>query len=207
MRCCTGAGARAERCSGRRCAVGPAVTSAVRHPGDRRTPSWAAPAVPSPQYPNHHYRTVPKARRTPILDVMEHASERRVRLPNDPNPERRASTRFPLALEVRYTVSGRRALRETGSGRTIDLSSSGLRFATQGPLEPAIKLDVAIDWPVLLNGGVQLQLVAKGEVVWSSGTETALRIQRHELRTRGGGRSLVKIRAGEASALVPCLPQ
>jgi len=117
---------------------------------------------------------------------MEHASERRVRLPNDPNPERRASTRFPLALEVRYTVSGRRALRETGSGRTIDLSSSGLRFATQGPLEPGIKLDVAIDWPVLLNGGVQLQLVAKGEVVWSSGTETALRIQRHELRTRGG---------------------
>ena len=118
---------------------------------------------------------------------MEHGSERQVRLPKDSNTERRASTRFPLALEVRYSISGRRARRETGSGRTVDLSSSGLRFATQGPLEPGIKLDVAIDWPVLLNAGVQLQLVAKGEVVWSSGTETALRIQRHELRTRGGG--------------------
>ena len=34
---------------------------------------------------------------------------------------------------------------ETRSGRTIDLSSSGLRFATQGPLEPEIGRDVAID--------------------------------------------------------------
>jgi hypothetical protein len=118
---------------------------------------------------------------------MEHGSERQGRLPKDPDTERRASTRFPLALEVRYAVSGRRALMETGAGRTVDLSSSGLRFATQGPLEPGIKLDVAIDWPVLLNGGVQLQLVAKGEVVWSSRTETALRIQQHELRTRGVG--------------------
>ena len=64
------------------------------------------------------------------------------------------------------------------------LSSSGLRFATQGPLEPGLKLDVAINWPVLLDGRVQLQLIVTGVVVWSSGTETALQIQRHDFRTR-----------------------
>ena len=53
-------------------------------------------------------------------------------------------------------------------------------------LGPRTKLDVAIDWPVLLDGGCQLQLVVKGVVVWSTGTKTAPRIQRCELRTRGG---------------------
>ena len=118
---------------------------------------------------------------------MDRPSERWVRLPKEPGPDRRASVRFPLTLDVRYSVSHRRALLETGSGQSIDLSSSGLRFAAQRPLEPGLKLDVAITWPVLLDEHVQLQLVVTGVVVWSSGTETALRIQRHDFRTRRVG--------------------
>jgi c-di-GMP-binding flagellar brake protein YcgR len=115
---------------------------------------------------------------------MDRPSERRVRLPKEPRSERRASVRFPLTLDVRYSVSHRRAPVEAGSGQIIDLSSSGLRFAAQGPLEPGLKLDVAIDWPILLDGRVQLQLIVTGVVVWSSGTETALQIQQHDFRTR-----------------------
>ena len=115
---------------------------------------------------------------------MDRPSERRVRLPKEPGPDRRASGRFPLSLDLRYSVSHRRAPLETGSGQIIDLSSSGLRFAAQGPMEPGLKLDVAINWPVLLDGRVQLQLIVTGVVVWSSGTDTALQIQRHDFRTR-----------------------
>jgi len=97
--------------------------------------------------------------------------------------ERRANTRFSLNLALRYTVWGRRAPVGDGCGHTIDLSSSGLRFAAESPLDPGLILDVAIDWPVLLDGGVPLQLIAAGVVVWTKGTETAMRIQRHELRT------------------------
>ena len=118
---------------------------------------------------------------------MDRPSERRVRLAKEPGPDRRASVRFPLSLDLRYSVSHRRAPLETGSGQIIDLSSSGLPFATQGPLEPGLKLDVAIDWPVLLDEHVQLQLVVTGVVVWSSQTETAMRIQRHDFRTRRVG--------------------
>jgi len=118
---------------------------------------------------------------------MERGSERLVRLPKDESLERRASTRFPLTLEVRYTVLGRKAPVETGSGRTIDLSSSGLSFTADRPLLTGQMLDVSIDWPVLLDGGVRLQLTMSGMVVRTNGTATALQIRRHEFRTRRVG--------------------
>ena len=118
---------------------------------------------------------------------MDRPIERRVRLPKEPRRDRRASVRFPLSLDIRYAVSHRRAPIETGSGQVIDLSSSGLRFAAQSLLEPGLKLDVAINWPVLLDGRVQLQLIVTGRVVWSNGTETSMEIERHDFRTRSVG--------------------
>jgi hypothetical protein len=60
------------------------------------------------------------------------------------SPERRASTRFALALEVRYVASDRRAPVEMGSGRTIDLSSSGLSFTADRPLPTGQRLGLVI---------------------------------------------------------------
>jgi hypothetical protein len=122
---------------------------------------------------------------------MESQTVRRVRLLKHPGSERRASTRFPLNLEVRYTVAGCRAPVEGGSGRTIDMSSSGLSFTADRPLPTGVKLEVSIDWPALLDGGVQLQLVVSGVVVRSSGAVIALRIERHEFRTRRVGLQVV----------------
>jgi hypothetical protein len=103
------------------------------------------------------------------------------------NSERRASVRYPVDLEVRYSVEGRGEPVETGSGRTIDLSSSGLSFSTGGPLSIGQKLDVSIDWPVALDRGLQLQVLVSGVVVRISGALIALRIERHEFRTRRAG--------------------
>ena len=118
---------------------------------------------------------------------MERSSEGRVQTPRGPSPERRASTRFALPLEVRYAISRPHAPVETGSGRSIDLSSSGLSFTADKPLETGRKLDVSIDWPVLVDGGVKLQLIVSGVVVRTDGTTTALRTLRHEFRTRRVG--------------------
>ena len=79
-------------------------------------------------------------------------------------------------------VSDRRQPGEMGSGRTMDLSSSGLCFSTDTPLSPGQRLDVSIDWPALLDGGVHLQLIISGVVVRTNGTVTAVQIQRHEFR-------------------------
>ena len=78
-------------------------------------------------------------------------------------------------LELRYKAfDGPSEL--TGSGRTIDVSSSGLSFTADKPLPLGLMLDVSVDWPVLLTGAVQLQLVLSGEVIRSDGNATALRV-------------------------------
>ena len=118
---------------------------------------------------------------------MDRANRAAVRLSTDNAPERRSRTRFPLTLEARYVVLGRSTSRETGAGRIIDLSSVGLTFTADRPLLSGQKLDVSIDWPVLLDGGIQLQLIMSGKVVRTNGLATTLQIERHEFRTRRSG--------------------
>jgi hypothetical protein len=115
--------------------------------------------------------------------------ERLVRLRRDPSAERRARTRIPLILEVSYAVSECRGTVEMGSGRTVDLCKSGLSFTADGPLFTGQKLDVSIDWPVLLDGSVRMRLIMSGKVVRTVGNVIALQIRRYEFRTRRLGLS------------------
>ena len=96
-----------------------------------------------------------------------------------------------MNLEVRYSVVGHRRPVEYGSGRAVDMSSSGLSFIADTSLSIGQTLDVSIDWPVLLDGGVQLQIVASGVVVRTTGALTAIRVERHDFRTRRVGPNLV----------------
>ena len=120
---------------------------------------------------------------------MERNSKHPRQEPPGCGPERRASTRFALALEVGYTVSDRRARvpAKTGTGRTVDVSSSGLSFTTDRHLLTGQRLKASIDWPVLLDGTTRLQLVLSGVVVRTDSTVVAVRIKRHEFRTRRVG--------------------
>jgi hypothetical protein len=101
--------------------------------------------------------------------------------------ERRGSIRFALNLEVNYAASDRQVPAKRGTGRTIDLSSSGLSFRAEKPLPIGQKLKVSIDWPVLLDGATKLQLAVSGVVVRTNGTAVGLQIERHQFRTRRAG--------------------
>jgi c-di-GMP-binding flagellar brake protein YcgR len=107
--------------------------------------------------------------------------------------DRRSSFRVPVELEVRYSVVGHRRPVENGSGRTIDMSSSGLSFTADRPLSIGQRVDMSIDWPVLLDGGIQLQIVASGVVVRTTGAVTEIRIERHDFRTRRVGPRVVPL--------------
>ncbi|HYW48448.1 MAG TPA: PilZ domain-containing protein [Bryobacteraceae bacterium] len=70
-------------------------------------------------------------------------------------------------------------------GRTYDISSGGVRFTSSEILDPGTKVELAIDWPVLLDGASPLQLIGWGNVLRTGKHGTAIKIERHEFWTRG----------------------
>jgi hypothetical protein len=106
--------------------------------------------------------------------------------------ERRESSRFPLQENVQYRLVNSRDQNGVGSGRTLDMSSSGISFTTEAPLPPGCLLELAVDWPARLDGTCPLRLVAVGRVVRASRASAAVRIVRYEFRTR---RSVLAVNA------------
>ena len=68
--------------------------------------------------------------------------------------------RYPIALELSYSVLELHRRGEAGTGLTIDISSSALRFLAASPLTVGVRVEVAMNWPSRLNGEIPLQLVA-----------------------------------------------
>ena len=98
--------------------------------------------------------------------------------------DRRQSDRFPIEREVKYRVLNKRSAEETGDGRTINMSSSGVLFTSEHTLLPGRRMEVSISWPAQLNNKTALRLVARGRVVRSEQGKAALMIQQYEFRTQ-----------------------
>ncbi len=68
---------------------------------------------------------------------------------------------------------------------TLNMSSGGILFASQDPVDPLQRLEVTVNWPVQLEGRCPLKLVTIGRVVWIEGPRVAVKIEKYEFRTRG----------------------
>jgi len=99
--------------------------------------------------------------------------------------ERRKADRFPIQRELRYKVMSKRSGNESGSGKTIDMSSSGISFTTEHALIPGKKIEMAISWPAQLDNRTALKLIARGRVVRCVQGQAAIEIQQYEFRTMG----------------------
>ena len=97
--------------------------------------------------------------------------------------DRRHSDRFPIEREVRYRVLNKRSSEESGDGKTINISSSGVLFTVEHMLLPGRRMELAISWPAQLNNKCALKLVARGRVVRFEGNRAAIEIQQYEFRT------------------------
>jgi c-di-GMP-binding flagellar brake protein YcgR len=104
-----------------------------------------------------------------------------------PPVERRSAVRFPIDQQARYKTSSRRAV-ETGAGRTVNISSSGVLFTTERPLAPGERLELSMNWPAQLDHKHPLKLVAAGRVIRASNGTAAIVIERYEFRTQGASR-------------------
>ena len=100
------------------------------------------------------------------------------------NEERRLHTRYKIALELTYLILSGSRRGELGKARTIDVSSVGVRFAAERPLAPGLSVELAVDWPTLLDGRVPLQLIADGSVLRVDGYDAVVKVERHVFKTR-----------------------
>ena len=117
------------------------------------------------------------------------SNERRVPFretqPAEIGGERRAKRRYPMRLPLQFKIVKNYVVIGTGYGTSLDLSSNGIAFATSSPLRVGSHVELAIGWPVPLNGSCALKLVASGRVVRSDQNCTAIAMERHEFRTQG----------------------
>ena len=98
--------------------------------------------------------------------------------------DRRSAVRLPIEQDVRYKVLARNAVK-IGFGKTVNMSSNGVLFTTEKALALGEKLEVAVNWPALLDHKCPLKLVTTGRVVRSENGLAAISIERYEFRTQG----------------------
>jgi hypothetical protein len=89
-----------------------------------------------------------------------------------------------MSYGLRYVMMPPAAAR-TGLGETVWISRHEVAFLAKGPASVGDKVQIFIEWPVLLNNEVPLQLTVNAEIVQNSGPLSIARLTKHEFRTRG----------------------
>lgn len=88
---------------------------------------------------------------------------------------------YDIALTLRYSVRRRGQPHFTGTGRSVNLSRSGLVFQADTKLLIGDAITLTLDWPATATKHDRLYLVLGGAVVGANGSFTAAAISRTEL--------------------------
>jgi len=99
--------------------------------------------------------------------------------------DRRVDRRYGIQLELKWKLIRRRKLQDAGVGRTLDLSSGGIRFDATRQLPVGLNVELSIAWPALLHNVAPMQLMISGKIVRASGSQVAVHVTQHEFRTAG----------------------
>jgi hypothetical protein len=98
--------------------------------------------------------------------------------------DRRYKQRFPINRSVRYTILwGKGRSGGAGTGLTSNVSSAGIAFTADRPVPVGTVMEVVMSWPVTLEDGCRLQLVAVARAIRSKGIWVACVIEKFEFRT------------------------
>ena len=103
----------------------------------------------------------------------------------DSSDDRRSSHRLPIERDVRYKVLAGKGVTQTGMGKTLNMSSGGVLFTTEGPLPQGERVELSVSWPAQLNHTLPLKLVAMGRLVRCENSQAAIVIERYEFKTQG----------------------
>ena len=99
--------------------------------------------------------------------------------------DQRLHHRYPVELELRYTLLNKEQPARLGSGKSLNISSGGVLFNADGVLPPSGPIVLTMKWPYLLDSAVALELVISGRIVRSYANAIAVKAEHHEFRTAG----------------------
>ena len=97
---------------------------------------------------------------------------------------------FPLVLPLKYRTISQKADAISGTGSTVSLSSTDIVFNADQPLGSGVQCEISIDWPVLLEADIGLQLVLHSVITRGEGQVVTARVSKHEFRMRGPGSNI-----------------
>ena len=95
------------------------------------------------------------------------------------NGERRAHERYPIRLDVEFRVRDRKRV-QIGRGHTVNLSSGGILFESEQPLDPGIPIELSITWPWCITDQVGLKLQVSGRTLRAQQNRIAVKAERHK---------------------------
>jgi hypothetical protein len=104
-------------------------------------------------------------------------------VPDADSTDRRTDQRYPIALQLQYKLMRKGRAYRVGFGQTLNISSHGVLFEIDGVVPTSGRMELALNWPFLLQGSCGLQLVMRGRVVRTDGKTIALKAEFHEFRT------------------------
>src|SRR5882724_6967076 len=97
--------------------------------------------------------------------------------------ERRSKYRFEMRRELRYKMTGDGVPAAAGTGKTINMGSGGIAFATEHQLHHGAFVELSISWPVLLDDNCPMRLIVFGRVLRTTGQQAICTIDKYEFRT------------------------
>jgi len=107
------------------------------------------------------------------------------RLLDTDRADQRLHQRYPITLKVEYKLLKKGRVARLGSGRTMNISSGGIYFEADESLPSRGRIELAMEWPFLLEGVCALKLVMRGRIVRTDDKGVAVHIAQHEFRTAG----------------------
>lgn len=99
--------------------------------------------------------------------------------------DRRGARRYPIALQLQYKLIRKGRIQRLGFGRTINICSHGVLFEIDDVVPTSGQMELALNWPLLLQGSCGLQLVMRGRILRTDEKTIALKAEFHEFRTAG----------------------
>jgi hypothetical protein len=100
--------------------------------------------------------------------------------------ERRQRQRYPIFARSEYILAGNRA-----QATTLNISSGGVFLKTDQLLPVGERIQVFINWPVLLDQRCPLRLLMTGRVLRSDEAGAAVRTLRYDFKIRVRGSNAV----------------